>query len=88
MEQQQLQVPIPKDSEIKYFNRVSKSEGVRLKLVLVGDNSVGKTCLITNYIKNKFDEENYIPTVLDVYIGDKNVNGKTVEVNTEEEKGQ
>ena len=42
-------------------------------MVLVGDTSVGKTCLIHNYLHDAFSEE-YEPTVLDVYKGTKNVN--------------
>ena len=44
-----------------------------MKVVLVGDTAVGKSCLITNYLKNTFTE-NYEPTVLDVYHGEKSVN--------------
>ena len=44
-----------------------------IKVVLVGDTSVGKSCLITNYLHNTFTEE-YEPTVLDVYKGTKAVN--------------
>ena len=39
-----------------------------VKLVLVGDTSVGKTCLIINYLKNLYSDD-YEPTVLDVYRG-------------------
>ena len=46
-----------------------------IKMVLVGDTAVGKSCLIVNYLKNEFSEE-YEPTVLDVYRGTKNVNQK------------
>ena len=45
----------------------------KLKLVLVGDTAVGKSALIRNYVKNCFDD-NYEPTVLDVYMGTKTLN--------------
>ena len=50
------------------------SEPQKIKMVLVGDTSVGKTCLIHNYLHNQFSDE-YEPTVLDVYRGTKNVKG-------------
>ena len=50
------------------------SETPKIKVVLVGDTSVGKTCLIQNYLHNQFSDE-YEPTVLDVYKGIKNVKG-------------
>ena len=46
-------------------------------MVLVGDTAVGKSCLIVNYLRNEFSEE-YEPTVLDVYRGSKNVEGKEI----------
>ena len=47
-------------------------ESNKIKLVLVGDTSVGKSCLVTNYLFNSY-EDDYEPTVLDVYKGVKNV---------------
>ena len=47
-------------------------ESNKIKLVLVGDTAVGKSCLVTNYLYNSY-EEDYEPTVLDVYKGVKNV---------------
>ena len=44
----------------------------RVKIVLVGDTSVGKSCLITNYLYNTFNDDSE-PTVLDVYKGTKGV---------------
>lgn len=41
-------------------------EPERLKLVIVGDGAVGKTCLIMAYAENSFPE-GYIPTVFDTY---------------------
>ena len=38
----------------------------KLKLVLVGDAGVGKSCMIDNYLHNTFSE-NYEPTNRDVY---------------------
>ena len=57
-----------------------------LKVVLVGDTAVGKSCLITNYLKNTFNED-YEPTVLDVFKGTKNVNKKQVEVEIHDTSG-
>ena len=39
-----------------------------VKIVLVGDTAVGKSCLIINYMREVFDE-NYEPSVLDVFKG-------------------
>ena len=50
-----------------------------IKMVLVGDTSVGKSSLITNYLHNSFSED-YEPTVLDIYRGTKNVNRKPIEI--------
>lgn len=38
----------------------------------MGDTAVGKSCLITFFLKNIFTED-YEPTVLDVYRGDKSL---------------
>ena len=43
---------------------------VELKLVLVGDTAVGKTCMIQSFLHNVFTEL-YEPTVLDMYKGKK-----------------
>ena len=41
--------------------------------------TVGKSCLITNYLESKFDDE-YGPTVLDVHRGTKVAAGKELDV--------
>ena len=40
--------------------------------MLVGDTAVGKTALIRNFLENTFDQ-NYEPSVLDVYRGVKEI---------------
>ena len=54
--------------------------------MLVGDTSVGKSCLITNYLRNTFTDD-YEPTVLDVFRGTKNVGGNQVEVELHDTSG-
>ena len=46
-----------------------------IKCVLVGDTSVGKSALITNYLRNSYSED-FEPTVLDVYRGERTVKKK------------
>ena len=57
-----------------------------MKIVLVGDTSVGKSCLIRNYLENSFSDE-YEPTVLDVYKGVKNVKRKQINVEIHDTSG-
>ena len=57
-----------------------------MKVVLVGDNAVGKTCLITNYLHNTFTE-NYEPTVLDVYNGTKSLNKRQLDLELHDTSG-
>ena len=57
-----------------------------IKLVLVGDTAVGKSCLIVNYLNNAFSDD-YEPTVLDVYKGTKSVNKKQMELEIHDTSG-
>ena len=57
-----------------------------IKIVLVGDTGVGKSCLIRNYLENSFSE-NYEPTVLDIYRGTKNVKKKQIDVEIHDTSG-
>ena len=49
------------------------SQPKEVKLVLVGDTTVGKSCLIYNFLRNEFSMD-YEPTVLEVYKGQKEIN--------------
>jgi small GTP-binding protein len=48
-----------------------------LKLVVVGDGSVGKTCQIIAYVIRKFPKE-YVPTVFDDYTVTVMVDGQPI----------
>ncbi|XP_032609924.1 transforming protein RhoA-like [Hylobates moloch] len=48
------------------------------KLVIVGDGACGKTCLLIGFSKDQFPEV-YVPTVLENYVADIEVDGKQVE---------
>ena len=54
--------------------------------MIVGDTAVGKSCLIVNYLRNQY-EEDYEPTVLDVYRGEKKVRNICLELEIHDTSG-
>ena len=53
------------------------AEGIRKKLVIVGDGACGKTCLLIVFSKDQFPE-GYVPTVFDNYVADIEIDNKQV----------
>ena len=51
----------------------------RKKLVIVGDGTCGKTCLLIVFSKDEFPEV-YVPTVFENYVADIEVDGRLIRV--------
>jgi len=54
-----------------------EKQSAKIKVVVVGDGMVGKTCMIMCYAQDRFPTE-HIPTILDAHAGTAMYEGKQV----------
>ena len=64
-----------------------KSSSLNIKCVVVGDGTVGKTCMLSSYICDRFPTE-YIPTVLNHNSLEIMMDGTNINLNLWDSAGQ
>ncbi|XP_075430210.1 transforming protein RhoA-like [Ascaphus truei] len=70
-----------------YVRSVLHLTAIRKKLVIVGDEACGKTCLLIVFSKDEFPEV-YVPTVFENYVADIEVDNRQVELALWDTAGQ
>ena len=60
----------------------------KVKLIFVGEGGVGKTCLISQYMENKFNEEHAMSVGRDKSLKEIEINGKTINLEIWDTPGQ
>merc|ERR1712130_293766 len=69
------------------FDCLTETMACRKKLVIVGDGTCGKTCLLIVFSKDEFPEV-YVPTVFENYVADIEVDQRQVELALWDTAGQ
>ena len=52
-------------------SKMEIGENKELKLVVVGDGYIGKTCMLWSFVHKNFPEQSYTPTIFDIQSGKK-----------------